>query len=215
MKYLRKFETEADVNVSIVPNVVLVSDTGKILYNSFKGVRIQHIDGTLYTADEWTAGGFTNDQANGVAVGNGVTKFVIAKENISDSMIWSSSSETIGGLTGDAKTDYDGMKHTALIIEKDPLAVAAPECAKYTFPNGKKGYLPAMGELHIARAYSVSINAALSIIGGVGFVDNAYYWSSNESYMNGSAVLRKWADFNFEYTGVKSSTRCVRPFTTF
>ena len=213
MKYLRKFATEADINISITPNVILVENTGKVIYNAMLGVYIQHIDGTLYTTDEWTAGGFASDQANGVAVGNGLAKFVIAKENISDSMIWSSSNATIGGLTGDKTKDYDGMKHTSLIIEKDPLAVAAPECAKYTFPNGKKGYLPAIGELYIAQVNSASINTALSIIDGVGFVNNTSYWSSTEASYQSGAMMRKFGT-DSSYISMKANSMCVRPFTT-
>lgn len=44
------------------PNVVLVKEPRNILYDVMPplGVYIQHIDGSLYTTDEWTANGFAN-----------------------------------------------------------------------------------------------------------------------------------------------------------
>lgn len=69
--------------MEIQPNVVLVGDEARILYNVEpqlpKGAFIQHIDGKLYTTDQWSAMGFTNDEANGVAVISDNAKFVIAK----------------------------------------------------------------------------------------------------------------------------------------
>ena len=213
MKYLRKFETEADVNMSVVPNVVLAEDTGKIVYNALNGVFIQHIDGTLYTTNEWTAGGFTNDQANGVAVGNGVVRFVVAKTQFT-SVKWSATASLIEGVlvTDDqniAKTDYAGITNTKIIARNDTIG-AAYICANYIFPNGKKGYLPSYGELYLAYQKSNAIRTAMNLIGGVTL--NQDYWSSTQV-----SATAAWG-YRFSWNDVtnwgKTSTSAALPFTT-
>ena len=197
MEYLRKFETKADINIDVKPNVVLVGDTGKVVYNSFKGVFIQHIDGTLYTTDEWTAQGFASDQANGVAVGNGVVKFVVAK-TYGSNLKWSSdTSNAIEGimLTDDstiAKTDYAGVMNTMRMPRLDENN-AASYCLNYVFPNGKNGYLPSAGEMNVANGYSTSIDNAMSLIGGIKY-SGKYYWTSTQV----SATLA-WVPYDAGY----------------
>lgn len=191
MKYLRKFETEADVQdwqmseECVKPNVVLVGDTNGVNYNiiPLSGVIIQHIDGSFYTTSEWSANGFANDQANGVAVFAPNSKFVIAKTSLGK-MAWSSdTSNAVEGvmLTSDsttAKTDYAGAANTALIAVDDTSG-AALACANFTFPNGAKGHLPALGEWVSAYAYKSDINAAMALIGGTA-IPEAGHWSSSQ-----------------------------------
>lgn len=191
MKYLRKFETEADVQdwqmseEYVKPNVVLVGDTNGVNYNvrPLSGVMIQHIDGSFYTTDEWSASGFANDQANGVAVISDNAKFVIAKTSLGK-MAWSSdTSNAVEGvmLTSDlatAKTDYAGAANTALIAVDDTNG-AALACANFTFPNGAKGYLPALGEWVGAYAYKSDINAAMTLIGETAISESSH-WSSTQ-----------------------------------
>lgn len=218
MKYLRKFETEADVNMSVVPNVVLVGDTGKVIYNVLNGVFIQHIDGTLYTTDEWTAGGFTNDQANGVAVGEGAVAFVMAKEELSP-MAWSSDESTIlkGVFTtetvSEARKDYDGVGNTAAIAKADSSSMAQA-CLGYTFPNGNKGYLPAVGELRLIYGNITAIRSALTLIGGASLV--TYYWSSTQTNAERVWVQSSNSTSGPDQVGKKNvvSSYGIRPFTT-
>lgn len=219
MKYLRKFETEADVNMSIMPNVVLAEDTGKIVYNALNGVFIQHIDGTLYTTDEWTAKGFANDQANGVAVGNGVVRFVVAKDNISTSINWASDTSTLveGVLaTTDRNAsykDFDGARNTRRILSIDK-SQAAYLCANHIFPNGNKGYLPAVGEINMANSSFHNVNNALQLIGGTA-LSSVYLWSSTQ--YNATTA---WCGYCGYGTGAvarekaKNTANYVRPFTT-
>ena len=123
MKYLRKFNTEADVMMFDSPNVVLVADTKNVLYNVPKtqGVYIQHINGAIYTTEAWTAGGFSNEQANGVAVVDDRASFVISKTQIRSPMKWSSdTSNAVEGVlltesSTVALTDYKGAENTTLI----------------------------------------------------------------------------------------------------
>ena len=189
MKYLRKFENEGDVFMTVKPNVVLVKNTNKVIYNAVvpDGIYIQHIDGNLYTTDEWTAGGFTNDLANGVAVASSGVQFVVAKTDASSNATWSSSTANaveIAGimLTADetlAKTDYAGEINTNKIVAADSGATAAMACDSYIFPNGKKGYLPAMGELNIINMFMTAFNEAVTLIEGATLY-NAHYWSSTQ-----------------------------------
>lgn len=193
MKYLRKFETEADVIMFDSPNVVLVADTGKVLYNveQPKGAFIQHIDGKLYTTDQWTTMGFANSDANGVAVLSDNAKFVIAKTSLGK-VAWSSdTSNAVEGvmLTTDsatAKTDYAGAANTALIAAID-AGKAAYKCANFTFPNGAKGYLPALGEWVEAYAYKADIDAAMTLIGGTSMSEAQ--WSSTQFHATNAWYL--------------------------
>lgn len=210
MKYLKEFATESDVNMSVLPNVVLVSDTGKVLYNvQPSGVYIQHIDGELYSTDEWTARGFSNEDANGVAVGQGDISFVVSKEK-SVSLQWCSDTEnTVEGLAvisnaADAEKDYNGVANTALIAGIDTSG-AANYCANYTFPNGAKGYLPALGEVAILYANEQAVKKALALIGGDSLDMNL--WSSTQSLANGAWFYhRVGGPFN-TYKRSKAPTR--------
>lgn len=193
MKYLRKFNTEADVSSwqmsedHVKPNAALVGDTGSVLYNvkALSGVMIQHIDGSFYTTDEWTAGGFSNDVANGVAVIDANASFVIAKTQISSRMTWSSDTSTLveGVFTTTdsttAKTDYAGAANTALIAAID-TSKAAYSCANFEFPNGQKGYLPALGEWIVAYNNKTAIDAAMALIEGTAINTSYYHWSSTQ-----------------------------------
>lgn len=216
MKYLKKFATEAEVVMFAMPNVVLAEDTDNVLYNVRpKGVFIQHIDGSLYTTDQWTAGGFTSDQANGVAVLDQNASFVIAKEDISTSMAWSSNtSSLVSGVvtTTDittAKTDYAGAANAALIAAID-TSKAAYSCANYAFPNGVKGYLPSLGEWAIAYANKSKVVAAMTLIGGTAIASN-YYWSSTQ-YNAVVAWLLDWSSGGTD-GHVKSRNNSVRAFS--
>jgi len=225
MKYLRKFASEAEYNAFkgsddyVTPNVVLVN--GKVLYNAVEGVFIQHIDGNLYTADAWTAGGFANDQANGVAVKKGAVKFVIAKNDLSSSAYWSSDgSSAVDGvmMTEDseiAKTDYAGFANTEKIVANS-VSGAAFACTKTTFPNGAKGYLPSLGEWATLLSYISDINAALSAIGGQSFAVSTYHWSSTQCKANTAwrINMKDGSVSSFAKNNGFGDTLKVRPFTT-
>ena len=85
-------------------------------------------------------------------------------------------------LTADetlAKTDYAGEINTNKIVAADSGATAAMACDSYIFPNGKKGYLPAMGELNIINMFMTAFNEAVTLIEGATLY-NAHYWSSTQ-----------------------------------
>lgn len=221
MKYLIKFNTSIEkLNWSaseeyVIPNVCLTEET--VDYNvpaKIMGVSIQHIDGSYYTTEQWTAEGFSNDEANGVAVLTEQTMFVIAKQNIK-SNVWSYDySNVMEGVStfsskSDAIKDMAGYDNTLHIT----MGGAASDCKDYNFPNGKKGYLPSLGEMQIMFSYEQEVNAAMSLIGGDKIIDNDTYWSSTQN----SAKLAWGIDGKFTtdcdaYS--KGTMRPSRPFTS-
>lgn len=226
MAYLKKFTTVDEYNSfkrDVTKNYVsLISSTGEVKYDTGmpEGVYIQHIDGKRYTTNEWTLGGFSNDKANGVAVVTSECAFVIAKNDVSSSTDWASDTSTlidgvITAVDGDAaKADFSGAENTALITSLD-TSQAAYLCANFTFPNGKKGYLPALGELWAANNHKTEINAALSLIGGAAFAGNSTsirFWTSTQ-YDANNAWAVVWANGSVNKYKKTESYR-VRSFTT-
>ena len=188
------------------------------------GVYIQHINGALYTEAEWTAGGYANSDANGVALlSETAPAFVIAKADAASYVEWGGNGETIPDIVttdtnASALLDFDGAGNTTKIINHltgtndggVDGAPAAEACANYTFPSGTKGYLPALGEWKAAYDNKDEVVSAMSLIGGIAIKINAY-WSSTQ-YGSG----RSW-NCNWGYgpsDSYKNSTNYVRAFTT-
>lgn len=218
MKYLRKFETEGDVLMAIKPNVVMVGDTGDILYNvDSSGVYIQHIDGKLYTIEQWTDGGFPNEDANGVAVVDDKAIFVIAKTptvNSSWTTWWPNSAVDGVMLTSDveiAKTDYEGFKNTSVIVDKNVTGGAAYQCSNYLFPNGQKGYLPSIGEWMIVAKYKTEVKDALTLIGGTSIKQS---WSSTQYSTTEAWVFTGSSANHRTKTSSGDAYTYIRAFTT-
>lgn len=203
------------MGMSETPNVCLAEDTGNVFYNYLKGVFIQHIDGTLYTTEEWTAGGFTKDLANGVAVIDPAASFVIARGFAASGIAWSSdTSNVIEGImtttdSATAYTDYAGAANTELMLAAGTSG-AAHACADFTFPNGAKGYLPAAGEFKIAFNNKAAVNAALSLLGGTQ-ITGIYQWSSTQ--VRDSQAWCMYGEGYGTSTG-KKNTYYARPFTS-
>lgn len=217
MKYLRKFATQSDYDAYVesgmeTPNVSLVAESYTTFFTKKEieiplGVFIQHINGKLYTADEWTAKGFSNDEANGVAVSAEECAFVIAKTYAAknSSLSWGDSKTKINDIVSTEKEsvailDYDGASNTEKIIKQLSGITGAPVsevCANYTFPNGKKGYLPAYGEWKLAYDHKSEIVKAMSIIGGTE-MSLGNHWSSTQYFniydINCRGWLMSWYD---------------------
>lgn len=196
MKYLRKFATEADASVVAKPNVVLFADTKEVRYNFTKlGVFIQHINGELFTTEQWSAKGFTNEDANGVVVQANEASFVIAKQEYSNQYRYGGAGKLLSNVTTasskeDAALDFDGFGGSEKMIEelagyKDSAGVIgaplAEACVNFVFPNGEKGYLPSCGEMLIAAKQKSQVNAALTLIGGTTISNNNYYTTTQNT----------------------------------
>lgn len=181
------------------------------------GVYIQHINRKLYTPEEWAAGGYASADANGVAVVDDEANFVVSKDK-SEALVWSSSyTNVIPGVYANssqvsAVKDMSGRQNTRLILELANDG-AALFCANYTFPNGKKGYLPSLGEWNIALSNKTAILDAMALIDGAP-LDKGYQWSSTQSTSNNSAW---YIDFSSGYISKtdKNWGGCIaRPFTS-
>ena len=162
--------------------------------------RIQHKDGTLYTAEEWlaaeSAGTVTDADANGVAVlysKYAVCPHIIYPKVSADKPKWSSNSSVeVPGVTtasdeATAQLDVNGKANTEAILAaiaagtiKD--APAAQYCVDVTFANGQQGYLPAAGELQAWFDNKTAVNACMDAIGGDQVA--TFYWSSTQFEAN-------------------------------
>lgn len=223
MKYLRKLTTEAEYNALDIDAtksyVVLVAENGAIHYLKGvpAGVFVQHIDGTLYTKDEWSSAGFANSAANGVAVVDSKASFVISKDDVSFSCGWSSDTSTeIQGIlsatnSAAASGDYAGKANTDEIVKSD-VSGAAYLCANAAFPNGRQGYLPSLGEWLIAYKNKEDIDSIMSLIGGYAISTLAAYWTSTQ-YGAYSAWSLNWKNSYVTYN-TKGAQNYARPFCT-
>lgn len=200
----------------MIPNIVLIEDVKKLIYNAPKisRVQIQHVDGTLYTTEDWTAKNFTASQANGVAVLGDNASFVIDKRYTSTADKWSSdTANTVAGIvtTNDsnvASKDYAGEANTQAMLAVDTYA-AGYMCANKIFANGKTGYLPSVGEWLEAYMYKTEIKAVMSLIGGES-ISYGNHWTSTQAN-NGYAWMINWQTGKLTCTGKLSKTN-VRAF---
>lgn len=185
------------------------------------GVYIYDIDGNFTLPNDWITA--DNSKAVGVAILTDDCRFVVAKEDISTSGIrWGGYGTDVPGVltTTDssvAATDFDGVNNTSKIIAaigntndgyRD--GTAAGDCAAYTFPNGKTGYLGAAGEWQVARQNKDALNSALTLIGGTTMTESAY-WTSTE--YSSSNAWYQWFDSNSNLSrSGKIYNVCVRAF---
>lgn len=143
------------------------------------GVYIAYSNGTLGP----TSGSASN--AVGIAVVSDNCSFIIDKNNqTSDNQIWSNQKKdlSLANYTSEAqaKTDYDGMHNTDIIMAEDSQNVAAKYCREksITFGTARNGYLGAGGEWWTIYNNWDTISSALSKIGGAAL--NVYEWTSTE-----------------------------------
>lgn len=219
MKHLKKFSTanEYDAFVAssqfVKPNVSYIVDDGSIHYHRNTSIYIQHTNGNLYTTEQWTAEGFTNDDAKGIAVIAAETQFLITKFS-STNLSWGADG-VIDGIvvTTDssvAKTDYKGKSNTQLMLNAGSAAGnAAFTCNYFELADGQRGYLPSLGELYIAYENRVAINEARSLIGLAAITSQIWSstqysadmaWAINWStggIINGSRGSNKWRIYAF------------------
>lgn len=221
MKYLKKFKNASEKIAFMLsddyatPNVYYTD--GIIEYNFKKynaGVYIQHNDGSLYTEEEWVDKGFANDEANGVAVLDSRASFVVARANLT-SGTWSSDTKNlVSDLPAlpqkDAVKDYDGYTNTQLILASGDTSGAAYKCANYTFNNGKKGYLPSLGEALILLEYNLAFNTALKAIGSTAYPFATNTWTSTQASATNAHFI--WG--NDKASGYKYQDYIARAFTT-
>jgi hypothetical protein len=223
MKYIKNFNSEAEYNAFlegsdyITPNVSYIAETNKVEYSKIMGVYVQHINGKIYTLENWSLGGYANEEANGVVAATAKAAFVIAKNDISRYAWMPTYSGAVTNLPELSKSaaleDYNGYSNTQLIVAYNEDS-AAKKCQEYTFPNGKSGYLPSMGELNIAAENFNAINEALSAIGGTALGYSSTYWSSNQYAGNFHFAWAYRLQDKYINDSNKTTSWYLRPFTT-
>lgn len=235
MRYLRKFTDAATANTflasddNLSPNVIYVESNKHVLFDIKQGLFIQHVNGKLFTSEGWEAQGFAPSDANGVAVCDANSSFVISKDSLG-LRTWGVSYIVNNVLattnTNTAKADYDGEDHTREIVRQltgvaDESGItgapAAQDAAAYRFPNGKPGYLPSFGELMFMYNNRTTINEMLNAIGGT-----ALEWKTGTSakYIIWSSTQRSetaaWCvltSYSPSYYADKNQAGYVRPIT--
>lgn len=192
--------------------------------------RIQHVDGTLYTAEEWLAaeeaGTVTDADANGVAVR--YSKYascphIIHPKYSTNTMYlipFSTNSTftvvpdiTITNNINTAQLDVNGKANTDAFLAAVAKGIitraeAAQYCADITFANGQKGYLPAAGEAQAWLDNKTIVDSCMSAIGGVTKHSDGE-WTSTV-YDSKEAWYTRKNDMPHN-----SSSRNVRPVTSF
>lgn len=151
------------------------------------GVYIFDTEGKFTTTDKWNTS--NNNKVVGVSVRTENSEFVMAPTYNTVRIMWSSNEALVNGIVTSsdksiASKDYAGESNTDKIIEQIGTgdAPAAEYCRNYTFKNGKKGYLWALGEAIDASNNRSAINAAMDKIGGSGFKEYQYWTSTQYSY---------------------------------
>ena len=186
--------------------------------------RIQHVDGTLYTAEEWIAaeeaGTVTDTDANGVAVR--YSKYascphVIYPNRRSSNITYSNDKlkegpgiKFITDITT-ARLDVNGQANTEALlaaVANGTITGAYPAkyCAETVFANGQQGYLPAAGEAQAWVDNRTIVNACLDAIGGTRASDE---WTST-LYGERSAWYVRSSDLTYN-----SSSYSARPVASF
>ena len=203
------------------------------------GVGIMTVNGKFYSdSASWINAG--SPTANGIAVSDGTYRFCIAKDIIQhvcstapykDQEYWGAYNTKVSGVYTkttkyDARADYNGVANTDAIVAnvtssdqkftKFPWS-AAGLCRQFTFPDGSKGYLGALGEWDLVQDSISKINTLMSAIGGAQIDTNPYgspkYWSSTQ-YSGNDAWYWDFDSANWiNYT--KHHTIRVRAFSAF
>ena len=222
-------------NLTAEAQTITWDDTVKEVSFAFAkdaGVYIQHANGSLHTEAEWTAAGYTNDVANGVAILSATEPaFVIAKVDASSflGLKWGGYGKEITGIVAVANArlaalDLEGYGNTQKIIEQlagytdsqgTVGAPAAEACVAYTFPSGAKGYLPALGQWQAAYINKDAVNSALSLIGGTA-INGEYsgYWSSTQSSNKNVAWRLNWGSGSMDTQSNRANSIRVRAFAS-
>lgn len=174
------------------------------------GVYIAYSNGTLGP----TSGSASN--AVGIAVVSDNCSFIIDKNNqTSDNQIWSNQRKdlSLANYTSgaQAKTDYNGIHNTDIIMAEDSQNVAAKYCREksITFGTARNGYLGAGGEWWTIYNNWDTISSALSKIGGAAL--NVYEWTSTELSSVNAWYLDKDSGYLDSYCIKDGAGNAIRP----
>ena len=139
------------------------------------------------TANELTQSGVSlSDAVGALLVTNNVA--IVIQKGVSKMLNWSRTLQLIGGVTTatDSETavqDFKGKANTEAIVKAlGQNAQAAYYCSNYTFGNGKKGYLPSLGEMHEIELNMTKLNSILDTINtnSGNISDRKTFWTSTQ-----------------------------------
>lgn len=187
--------------------------------NPSNGVWIQDTEGYCHAVSSWTG----EYSANCIVLVLSTVRFGIALNESSNEMDIHDDSQGalenyMSGISSEssARDDYDGATNTTNIMKlQSGTDYAAGWCNAYTFRSGKKGYLPACGEMYQTLRNKTKINEALSKVGGTIFDSRDYWTSTFRGKRSGDSNFRDcWyihPSDGMDYQGLSASAY-VRPF---
>ena len=188
MIHLKEFATQAEYEAFVEsgemkkPNVSFITDTLEVFYTKAvkyeNGVYVQHIDGKIFSADEWVEKGFTLEQSNGIAVVDDNCQFVIPNIEMMENR--GGYMDNVDGYLvmplysnrADAEQDYYGLKNSLLLQTQMGASTSSTLyiCLNYKFANDTQGYLPSAGELAVFKKKFTEIKATRTKIGAPSFI---------------------------------------------
>ena len=171
------------------------------------GVYVFTKTGEFVVPDSWDIQ--QNNNVIGVALITENTKALIALTDVGKKTCWGPDGLVSGivktemnssnSKPGVAASDYNGFSNTdqfmASLLPSDNTAISM--AANYVFPNGDKGYLPALGELIDAYSNIEEINKLLEKVGGEQIItgtNDDWYWTSSQHYLE----YRAWSYGGFD-----------------
>lgn len=178
------------------------------------GIFIIDSDGVLTLRADWNTS--NNGKAAGVAILSSNCQFIIAKSD--SAFAWSVNNNVINGIVTStdattAKKDYDGAGNTVKIIAQlgAENAPAANYCKSISFPEGRYGHLPSLGEWQEAYNNKAEVDACMTLIGGTAINKDKYYWSSTQHSERYSWIMG-W-DSALTGNNSKNTSNPVRAFS--
>lgn len=129
---------------------------------------IVDVNGMFYNESEWKSSGVENDDADGVAVSDGIHRFIIAKKQFTGA---SGGKGTLvdGQFTttdeATAYTDFNGKDNTDAMIASLTSSAAHTIRGRNDFPSGQQGYYGSAGEWRIIQNNRNLIQKLLGTIG--------------------------------------------------
>lgn len=153
------------------------------------GIYILHTNGFLYKEEDWTFNEEGVSADDGPAVGIAIITDdcrIVMHYSYTFNASFGGEGTLISDITttttiSDAMLDFNGETNTDKIIEQlgEGNAPLAEECRSITFKNGKKGYLPAFGELYAIATNYPNIITCLKKINSDSYM-NSYFSCSTQ-----------------------------------
>ena len=147
------------------------------------GVYILDTNNELFTTSEWSS--YSHGTAVGVAVLSSAHNFVVSKDGILQAPISNNPMQPCSGATAitneaTARQRYSGKADTAIMVAAYASQSHSIQtgCSNKTFANGKKGYLPSLGEMVMIINNITEINSCITAVGGTEISTNYAFWTS-------------------------------------